>query len=63
MMHTGSTVVFKQESDICPFYDLCVACHPEEDMVKRRENCKPEKRKRCAVYWAYLDGYHGLDED
>jgi hypothetical protein len=51
------------ELDKCPFYDLCESCHPEPDMVKRRSGCTCENNCYCAIYWAFKDGYFGLDED
>ncbi len=62
-MKIGNPIFDRLNSDNCPFYELCKACHPEPEMAKRRENCEVVKRKKCAVYWAFLDGYHGLDED
>lgn len=47
----------------CEFYDLCEACHPETEMAERRKKCNEEERcRRCGVYWAFKDGYFGLDE-
>lgn len=47
----------------CEFYELCEKCHPEEEMAERRETCDSERCKRCGVYWAFRDGYFGLDEE
>lgn len=52
----------------CEFYDICKELHENDDVAKRRvELCSgidsDSKKQRCAVYYAILDGYHGLDED
>lgn len=51
------------ELDHCPFMDLCEICHPEEEMVEKRKRCTDENCHYCAVFWAYKDGFYGLDED
>lgn len=63
MLNTGNPVENEAKFDVCPFYDLCKLCHPEEEMVKRREKCDENTKRRCAVYWAFQDGYRGLDDD
>jgi hypothetical protein len=50
------------ELDKCPFYELCEECHPEPDMEKRRKGCNCENNYYCGIYWAFKDGYAGLDE-
>lgn len=47
----------------CEFIKLCEVCHPESEMAKKRENCSDETCRKCGVYWAFKDGYLGLDED
>ena len=47
----------------CEFRDLCEKCHPEKEMRERRKECDGERCRRCAVYWAFKDGYYGIDED
>lgn len=44
----------------CRFDELCSEYHPEEE--ERRKNCTDVNCKRCARYWAFLDGYNALDE-
>ena len=50
------------ELDKCPFHELCKECHPEPDMEKRRKGCNCENNYYCGIYWAFKDGYTGLDE-
>lgn len=47
----------------CEFYELCENCHPETEMVEKRKTCDSERCKRCGIYWAFHDGYFGLDEE
>jgi len=47
----------------CEFRELCESCHPEEDMVAKRKTCDDQECKRCGIYWAFRDGYLGLDEE
>lgn len=63
MLKTSNPVNENPDFDICPFFDLCKFCHPEPEMAEKRKKCNRETRRRCAVYWAFQDGYHGLDED
>jgi len=51
------------ELEPCPFHDLCDVCHPEPEMVERRLKCSSDNCYNCPFYWAYQDGYKGLDED
>ena len=51
-----------EKEEHCPFAELCIDCHPESDMVERRKTCTNKNCKQCGVYWAFLDGYQGLDE-
>lgn len=47
----------------CKFIDLCEKCHPETEMAEKRKECTDETCKKCGVYWAFKDGYSGLDEE
>lgn len=51
------------ETNRCPFHDLCDVCHPENDMAEHRLKCNNTNCKKCQIYWAYVDGYRSLDED
>lgn len=52
------------EKKPCEFTDLCEKCHPEKNMEERRaKGCDEKNCRLCAVYWAYWDGYYGIDED
>lgn len=53
----------KNDLKPCEFRDICEKCHPEEEMERRREECSDKTCNRCAVYWAFMDGYYGMDED
>lgn len=46
----------------CPYYDLCVDCHPEEEMVEFRKKCDDSNCHYCGIYWAFQDGFSGLDD-
>lgn len=50
------------EMDSCPYYDLCMRCHPEPEMNKKRQNCSSENCDYCAVYWAFVETYHILED-
>lgn len=50
------------EMDSCPYYDLCMRCHPEPEMNKKRQSCSSENCDYCAVYWAFVETYHILEE-
>lgn len=52
-----------EEARPCEFRDLCEKCHPEKDMKARRESCDDERCRKCGVYWAFKDGYYGIDEE
>ena len=61
MFEYGGSYMEKDHS--CEFIKLCEVCHPESEMAKKRENCSDETCRKCGVYWAFKDGYLGLDED
>lgn len=47
----------------CEFKELCEACHPEKEMAERRETCTDKNCRLCGVFWAFREGYFGMDED
>lgn len=47
----------------CEFKELCEDCHPEREMDTKRETCSEKNCRNCGIYWAFRDGYLGLDED
>ena len=47
----------------CEFVELCEECHPEPLMEEKRKKCNRESCRRCGVFWAFRDGYLGMDED
>ena len=47
----------------CYFMDLCESCHSEPEMIEKRKSCSELSSKKCGVYWAFMDGYLGLDEE
>lgn len=46
----------------CEFKELCKECHPKDEVAKKRETCTEKDCKRCAVYWAFRNGYDDLEE-
>ena len=52
----------KEAEKPCEFRQLCEECHPEKDMQERRKSCDGVRKRRCAVYWAFNDGYNGFDD-
>ena len=68
-MHSGFTFrletggEYMEKDRQCEFYELCEDCHPETEMAEKRKTCDSERCKRCGVYWAFRDGYLGLDEE
>lgn len=47
----------------CEFVELCENCHSNDEVAKRRETCSEKNCRRCGVYWAFRDGYFGMDEE
>lgn len=47
----------------CEFNELCETCHPEKEMAERRETCTDKNCRLCGIYWAFREGYFGMDED
>lgn len=47
----------------CPYKDLCTDCHPEKNMVEKRKSCNSKNCTLCGVFWAFNEGYFGLDDD
>lgn len=52
-----------EELKPCPHMKLCEECHPEAEYAEKRKKCTDENCHYCGIYWAYQDGYSGLDED
>lgn len=46
----------------CPYRDLCEDCHPEKNMVEKRETCNGKNCTLCGVFWAFNEGYLDLHE-
>lgn len=47
---------------LCEYQDLCEECHTEPEMKEKRKECNSRTCKKCGIYWAFHDGYLGLDE-